>query len=311
MTATAALPARKSRAPLIWAAAGYLALWTASAWITNRSGLGEWGESIALLVILGGIFPGLAWLLTRRTNAAPITVAAPLRQTIFLAAWICLLTVYFIVGPSRVAAVVPAGFPLDMAKMAIKLLLFVALPSAILIGAYGERLSTLFSLNRRGMAAAAVLAVAMLLFQAFFGGGLKRLGALHLSPATIAITAVITFVYLVFDVALVEEFFFRTLLQERLSAVFRSDAMAVVSAAVVFALIHVPGIYLRTGITGEGFEHPTLLASVAYMICVNSVAGIFLGVLWARTRNLAAVMLVHAATDLLPQMADVAHWLGK
>jgi membrane protease YdiL (CAAX protease family) len=42
--------------------------------------------------------------------------------------------------------------------------------------------------------------------------------------------------------------------------------------------------------------------AVGYSIVVTSVAGFFLGVLWARTRNFAVVVVVHAAADLLPNV---------
>lgn len=46
--------------------------------------------------------------------------------------------------------------------------------------------------------------------------------------------------------------------------------------------------------------YPSLLMAVGYSIVITSVAGFFLGVLWARTRNFLVLILVHAAADLLP-----------
>jgi membrane protease YdiL (CAAX protease family) len=40
------------------------------------------------------------------------------------------------------------------------------------------------------------------------------------------------------------------------------------------------------------------------------VSGITLGIIWARTKNLFAVMLIHAAGDLLPNFGSfVRTWL--
>ena len=48
---------------------------------------------------------------------------------------------------------------------------------------------------------------------------------------------------------------------------------------------------------------------MAYAIVVLSVAGIFFGIVWARTKNLFAVMFIHAATDLLPNFKQfVSTW---
>ena len=42
--------------------------------------------------------------------------------------------------------------------------------------------------------------------------------------------------------------------------------------------------------------------AVGYSVVVTSVAGFFLGLLWARTKNLAVLVFVHAAGDLLPNI---------
>jgi len=42
--------------------------------------------------------------------------------------------------------------------------------------------------------------------------------------------------------------------------------------------------------------------AVGYSIVVTSLAGLFLGVLWMRTKNFAVPVIVHAAGDLLPNM---------
>jgi membrane protease YdiL (CAAX protease family) len=50
--------------------------------------------------------------------------------------------------------------------------------------------------------------------------------------------------------------------------------------------------------------------AVCYSIVITSVAGVFLGVLWARTRNLILVMAVHAAGDWLPNLVPtIKNWL--
>jgi len=41
-----------------------------------------------------------------------------------------------------------------------------------------------------------------------------------------------------------------------------------------------------------------------------SLAGIFLGIVWSRTKNLYLVMAIHAMVDLLPNTADFFHTWG-
>jgi membrane protease YdiL (CAAX protease family) len=111
----------------------------------------------------------------------------------------------------------------------------------------------------------------------------------------------LVFRWLVLEVGVVEEFFFRVLLQSRLSAAMRSELGGIVVMSLIFGLVHAPGLYLRTSATQEGLaSHPSLLMAVGYSIVITSVAGFFLGVLWWRTRNFLVLILVHAATDLLP-----------
>jgi len=50
--------------------------------------------------------------------------------------------------------------------------------------------------------------------------------------------------------------------------------------------------------------NPSALDSIAYSIVVLAVSGITFGVIWARTKNLFALMLMHAAGDLLPNFGS-------
>ncbi len=56
---------------------------------------------------------------------------------------------------------------------------------------------------------------------------------------------------------------------------------------------------------GEGVgTSPSLLLATSYSIVYTSVSGLYLGVLWLRTRNLWVVAVVHAAQDWLPTVLD-------
>jgi membrane protease YdiL (CAAX protease family) len=54
----------------------------------------------------------------------------------------------------------------------------------------------------------------------------------------------------------------------------------------------------------------TLRSSIAYAIVILSVGGIFFGIVWARTKNLFAVMFIHAATDLPPNLKHFVETWG-
>jgi membrane protease YdiL (CAAX protease family) len=145
------------------------------------------------------------------------------------------------------------------------------------------------------------MAFILLVFQSVAGRGLKDITEAKVSGDTLLFGMPFVFLWLMLEVGVVEEFFFRALLQSRLSAALRSELGAIVIMSLLFGLIHAPGLYLRTGATQEGLSaNPTLFMAVGYSIVITSVAGFFLGVLWARTRNLLLLILVHAAADLLP-----------
>ena len=118
------------------------------------------------------------------------------------------------------------------------------------------------------------------------------------------------FLWLFIEAGLVEEFFYRVILQSRMTILLKSSAGGIVITALIFGLSHAPGLYLR-GAESEGVDErlPFLFWS-AYTIAYMSVAGIFLGIIWQRTRNLWLVMAIHAMLDLLPNVGDfIKTWI--
>jgi membrane protease YdiL (CAAX protease family) len=83
----------------------------------------------------------------------------------------------------------------------------------------------------------------------------------------------------------------------------------IVFVAVPFAIS--PGFIFRHAGKVEGLgSNPSALDAIAYSIVVLAISGVTFGVIWARTKNLFAVMLIHAAGDLLPNFAGfVQTWL--
>ena len=61
----------------------------------------------------------------------------------------------------------------------------------------------------------------------------------------------------------------------------------------------------------EGVASATPAWAIAYSIAMVAPAGVAFGVLWARTRSLGLVVLVHGSVDLLPQLAPfIRAWHG-
>ena len=112
------------------------------------------------------------------------------------------------------------------------------------------------------------------------------------------------FIWLFIEAGLVEEFFFRALLQSRLALFFKSPAGGIVVSSLLFGLVHAPGLYLR-GAGSEGIEAPLpFIFFVVFTITYMSMAGIFLGVLYHKTKNLWLVMAIHAMADLIPNFHE-------
>ena len=288
--------------------AGYASLYAAVLTLLHwREGF-DIGEPLLVLGVIGIAFSCLAFLATRGATALAVPVRDPRGECALLLGYLLLVVVPWLAfGAGRVRGWAASPAVGESLVLATKLAIFVAFPLA-LFARRGYRLGDFLAGWGRGhLRAGLTLSAAALAFQSFFGRGLGDLRSLGLSPLALGAGVALGFAWLVVEVGLVEEFFFRALVQERAFALFRSESAGIVVMALVFGLAHAPGLYLRTAATQEGLgADPSLLAAVGYSLVVTSVAGLFFGVLWTRTRNLALVCLVHAAFDLVP---DLAPWL--
>lgn len=99
--------------------------------------------------------------------------------------------------------------------------------------------------------------------------------------------------------------FFSGLLQNRLGVLLKSEWSALAVSAFIFGLVHAPGVYLRQAGVVEGIgESPGFFTSISYCIAIQTIPGLFLGILWIKTRNLWLLMAIHAMIDLLPNLAE-------
>jgi membrane protease YdiL (CAAX protease family) len=111
------------------------------------------------------------------------------------------------------------------------------------------------------------------------------------------------------EAGLCEEFLFRACLQSRLSAWLRSPVRGIDLTSVLFALAHWPGLYLRGGPGVDGWSTDPLQVA-AFTIATLSPLSVALGLLWARSRSLLLVVLVHGAIDALPATAEFVRIWG-
>jgi membrane protease YdiL (CAAX protease family) len=164
--------------------------------------------------------------------------------------------------------------------------------------------------GRHGVQLLVVIGSLILLFSYYFSGGVKPIREGEFTVWQLVAGLSLSLVWLIAEAGFVEEFFFRAILQSRLSVLLRSSTAGIVVSALIFGLCHAPGLYLRGAESeGVGEQLPFLFWS-AYTIVYMSVAGIFLAVVWKRTRNLWLVMVLHAFIDLLPNTPGfIRTWL--
>ena len=284
----------------------YFTLWAATFLLLLRLHTFEASEALAAFVVLGLIFPALSLLVTRRVTALPVSVLRPEIETLVLVGYLAVIAVVVVVvsGFGGVARI--TSEPLQsIVLLGVKLATFVVLPAAMLLASSGYRIRELIpiSLSWAELRPAMWMSLAVLLMQSFLGRGLRDIRNAHLALWVLAVGAPLSFIWLLIEVGVVEEFFFRALLQERLAAALRSSWGGLVVASLLFGLVHAPGLYLRPAATQESIgQHPTLLVAIGYSIAMTSLVGLFMGVLWMRTKNFALVVVVHAAGDLLPHL---------
>lgn len=280
-------------------------------------------DAIGGLITFGIIFPLLAWVTTLRA----LPLALPERRSSgemgLLLACLMVVTLYLIWGAALSEALVSASWLASprvksFVVLARKLIVFVAIPFLLFRVFFGYRrrdfgiqLAGLRALGGNHLLAVLVLSAAILLFQYFAGTAAAPIRRGEFGAAQLALGLPLCFAWLFLEVGLVEEFFFRAVLQERLTAWFRSEVSGVALMALLFGLAHAPGFILRGAGVHEAIgTTPSPVDSIAYAIVVLSLSGIFFGVVWARTKNLFAVMFIHAATDLLPNFKEFVQTWG-
>jgi membrane protease YdiL (CAAX protease family) len=305
-----------------WALVG-IAGYAASFFLLGHNKTFAPGDAISVLVIFGLIFPFLAWVTTIRARPLNLTIHRNPAEMWLLLACLIGVTLFLVWGSALSEALLPAsrvssGRGKFLLVLTRKLLVFVVIPFLLFRTIFGYRwkdfgvqIAGLRALIGNHLPVVLVLSLAILAFQFFVGSGAAPIRRGEFSATQLAIGLPICFAWLLFEVGLVEEFFFRALLQTRLAAWFRSEVSGVALMALLFGLSHAPGFILRgAGAPDAIGANPTVLDSIAYAIVVLSVSGIFFGIVWARTKNLFAVMFIHASADLLPNFAHFAKTWG-
>ena len=190
----------------------------------------EFSGALIVLVIFGLIFPAVAWFATIRAVPLPVSVHPSVREMLVLVACIIALSIYLIGGPQWIDNHLPSSW-IDSSRinffvmLAKKLIVFVAIPFWIFrfLFGYGPRN---FGLQVEGLRALlhshlpVILLVggALVGFQYFLGGSAAAIREGKFTAHQLLLGLPLCFVWLIIEVGLVEEFFFRALVQSRLAA---------------------------------------------------------------------------------------------
>jgi uncharacterized protein len=297
------LPRIDSRAVAFLGA--YLAIWAAATAYLGIKGA-DWTFPAISLAVFGAALPALSIALTRKAAPPAIVVRRPTLELAVLLGFLVVYAVAFLGwGMSATRAFVAAGREQDSLMLIVKLVVHVAVPAALL-AALGAKLAPLFNsgIGRPGFwAPLFVLGSIILALMCVVSPALSEIAALHASAATLAWAAPAAFAWLALEAGLCEEFLFRAVLQTRLAAVLKSEAGAVVTGALLFALAHMPGLYLRGHPGVDGYSTDPVQV-IAFTVAVLSPIALLFGTLWARTRSLLLIVLLHAAVDVLPNMPE-------
>ncbi len=306
--------------PFLLAFAGiYLVALAALTLIGGRSVV----EPLLILVIFGLFLPTIAYLICRTAAPIPTRVHLSGNEVLTLAGYILFIILYLTWGTDWLDRVVYSRVqqtPLVelVVTLAKKALFFVVLPLVLFANLYGYSLADFgFSRNwkavfgPRHVGVLLTITTALVALQLILGQGGKALRSGEFTAFSLVIGGAICFVWLLAEVGLVEEFFFRGLVQSRAAALFGSEVAGIFTMAVIFGLAHSPGLYLRGAGEIEALgSSPTLLVATSYSIVVLSVAGLVFGVVWATTRNIYVLMIMHAAGDLLPNLPGFLRAFG-
>jgi membrane protease YdiL (CAAX protease family) len=123
--------------------------------------------------------------------------------------------------------------------------------------------------------------------------------AFYLFPLTLA--------FMLVGPAFTEEFFFRGVVQSRLTRWFGSPWPAILVTSALFGLYHVPYAYLNP----HWPSHGDLPAAFTAAMVQAGVGGLILGAVYAISRqNLLAPMLTHALINALPGMTAIKFGSG-
>ena len=285
----------------------FAALWGGSVYYLFAQGSEDWFTGVLVMAIFGLALSGVAWLLTRGASAPPIEVKRPALESGAVLIYLALVYAGLFLGPgmSWARGVFPEGQAQELLVMGLKLLVHIVLPALLLV-LLGARLAPLLQAGltgRKVWRTLIVLGAIILGLLCVISPSLENIAQTEAAFATLAWVAPVSFIWIAIEAGLNEEFLFRGVLQTRLSALFKSAWAGVFATSLIFGVAHAPGLFLRGGPDVDGWSTDPL-AVIAYTIAVLAPISLLFGLIYARTKSLLLVVLLHGLVDVLPNMNE-------
>jgi len=300
---------------------GFVIIWAIAVAILHLGYQQPLTDSLPIAFIFGCVFPVFTWLLVLPIHP-PFAERVTFSKEIYILIILVLMIVWYIsYGTGWINSLVSKDLMASPEVNSVyillkKLLIFCVIPFITYRG-FGFRLKDFgFSIRRavpgfgRAVLIFVILSAAIILFQFYFGHGAEPMRNGQFTKTQLWFGLPLCFFWYFIEVGLVEEFFFRALLQSRIAILLKSNIAGILISGLIFGLVHAPGLYLR-GASSEGIrEQLPFIFWAAYTVTVMSLAGIFLGILWSKTRNIYLVMAIHAMVDLVPNVGDFVQTWG-
>lgn len=297
--------ATKGKGAAIAAALVYALLWGGSTAYLYATG-GDWSTGVAVIAIFGLGLGGVAWLLTRGAKAPRVEVKRPAIESGAIIGYLALYAVLFLgFGMTWARQVLPEGQQQEMLVMGLKLGVHIVLPALVLV-MLGAKLGPITQLGlsgRKFWRTLIVLGLIILALVCVITPSLKQISGIPPTFGTMIWAVPLGFIWITLEAGACEEFLFRGVLQTRLTSWFNSAWAGVIVTSLLFGLAHAPGLFMRGGPGVDGWSADPLQV-VAHTIAVLSPIGITFGLIYARTKSLLLVILLHGLVDVLPNLAE-------
>ena len=145
---------------------------------------------------------------------------------------------------------------------------------------------------------------AMAVPSAFYSGTASSILSGSLSVARLIAVLPVSIGYYFLMSGFSEEFLFRVVIQTRISSLLKSRLSGVLIASLFFGLLHIPNIM-------RWYPGTTLAQAYCRAFFIQTMLGVIMGTLWARTRSVIPGVFLHSAIDGLNNLDHIASLLGS